>query len=122
MDMSGKNLAKILDFNRLNQLCQPVKHHLAYPLIKELRSSIEAILAKSNPLAEQQMNEFLIKANEDMHEQIGRELNRLQTLKEVNSSIRAEEISFLADQIKDSEHYINNATLKLQALRVVLNK
>lgn len=122
MDMSGKNLAKILDFNQLNNLCQPVKHHLANPIIKEIRPAIEAILAKSNPLAEQQMNEFLIRANDEMHEQIGSELHRLQTLKEVNSSIRAEEISFLTDKIKESEHYINHATLKLQALRVVLNK
>ena len=122
MDMSGKNLAKILNFNQLNNLCQPVKHHLTYPLIKELRSSIEAILAKSNPLAEQQMSEFLIRANNDMREQIGSELHRLQTLKKVNSSIRPEEINFLEEQIKESEHYLNHATLKLQALRVVLNK
>ena len=122
MDVTGKNLAKILDFNQLNNLCQPVKNHLAHPIINELRPAIEAILAKSNPLAEQQMNEFLVKANEEMHEQISHELLRLQTLKEVNSSIRSEEINFLADQIKEGKHYINNATLKLQALRVVLNK
>ncbi len=122
MDINGKDFVKILNFKQLNQLCQPVKYHLAAPLIKELRPSIEAILAKSNPLAEQQMNEFLIRANDEMHEQIGRELHRLQTLKEVNSSIRFEEVNFLAEQIKESEHYINHATLKLQALRVILNK
>lgn len=72
MDMSGKNFAKTLGFNQLNQLCQPVKYHLANPIIKERRPSLEA--------------------------------------------------DFLAEQIKESKHYIKNATLQLQGLRVVLNK
>lgn len=122
MDVNGKNLVKILDFNQLNQLCKPLKSHLALPLIKQLYSLIELILAKSNTLAELQMKEFLIRANDEMHEQLSRELHRLETLKKINSSIRSEEISFLVDKIKEGEHYINNSTLKLQALRVVVNK
>ena len=122
MDINGKNLAKILSFNQLNQLCQPLKLHLAYPLIKELRPSIEGILATSTPLAEQQMSENLKGATEEMEEQMGSELDRLHALKAVNASIRSEEIHFIEEQISQSKHYINHATLKLEALRVVLNK
>lgn len=122
MDVTGKNLSKILDFNQLNSMCQTVKRHLGYPIIRQLTESIEAILLNSNQVAEQQMNEIISKATVAMKTQITQELQRLQALQKINPAIRGEEIEFVKEQISQNEHYLSNASLKLQAIRVVVNK
>jgi ATP-dependent helicase HepA len=122
MDISGKNLSAILDFKQLNAMCQPVKRHLGYPIVKQIQSSIETILKHSNQLAERQMAEVITKAQVEMKAHMTYELQRLQALKEINPAIRTEEITFIQDKIAQNEHYMKHATLKLQAIRVVVNK
>lgn len=122
MDISGKNLSKILDFNQLNSMCQPVKRHLGYPIVKQIHSTIETILQKTTRLAEQQMAETIETSQEAMYEHMSYELQRLQALQKINPSVRDEELHFIEEQMKQNQHYMDNAALKLQAIRVVVNK
>lgn len=122
MDVSGKNLSKILDFNQLNGMCQPVKGQFANVIIKQIRTEVEGILEKSSIIAEERMLEGIELAKTHMRESIGQELNRLEALQKINPTIREDEIQFLKQQIIDSDYFISNATLKLQAVRVVINK
>ncbi|HRD69220.1 MAG TPA: RNA polymerase-associated protein RapA [Legionella sp.] len=122
MDVTGKNLTKILDFSKLNAMCEPVKRHLGYPIIKQIREEIEHILGLCNDEALASMNAMLNNGTAAMKSAIGDEVNRLEALQQINPSIRDEEINFFKNQMNECSHYINNATLKLQALRVVINK
>lgn len=122
MDVSGKNLSKILDYKQLNQLCQPVKRHLGYPIIQQIQSDLETILIQSKKVAEAQLQELIAQATELMKQNITHELSRLEALKRINPSIREDEISHYKNQLVASEEYIGSTTLKLQALRVVVNK
>jgi len=122
MDESGKNLTKILNFEQLNQLCEPVKRHLGYPIISQIREDIEKILEQSNAVAQTQMHEVIEQAKVQMRKSMGHELSRLEALQQINASIRDEEIAFFKNQLSDSGQFIDNATLKLQALRVIINK
>ncbi|MBL7480212.1 RNA polymerase-associated protein RapA [Legionella bononiensis] len=122
MDLSGKNLSKILDYNQLNAMCEPVKRHLGYPIIKQVSGDIESILKNCNHLADQQMKEVIEQAKIQMIQSIGDEVSRLESLQKINPTIRNEEIEYFKQQIVECEHYINSAALKLQALRVVINK
>ncbi len=122
MDVSGKNLSKILDYTKLNQLCEPVKRHLGYPIIKQIQGDIEMILAQSNVLAENQLQGLIEQAKESMEKSLGYEINRLEALQKINPAIRDEEIIFFKKQRQESQEYMHSATLKLQALRVIVNK
>ncbi|MFA6302958.1 MAG: RNA polymerase-associated protein RapA [Legionella sp.] len=122
MDVSLKNLSHILDYKQLNLMCQPVKLHLASAIIKQIRESVEAILEKSTEIAEEKSAEFIKQATSTMNESLEGELNRLVALKKINPSIREDEIDFIKQQIEDSEYYLRHAVLKLQGLRVVINK
>jgi ATP-dependent helicase HepA len=122
MDVTGKNLSKILGYEQLNEMCEPVKRHLGYPIVKQVRDDLEHILANSNKVAEEQMAEMINLGQTEMKQSIGHEVSRLEALQKINPAIRDEEIAFFKQQIEDSEHFINSATLKLQALRVVINK
>lgn len=122
MDVSGKDLTKVLDYKQLNQLCEPVKRHLGYPIIQQIEKDIETILNQSNVTAEAQLKQLICQAKEQMKKSIGYEIHRLETLQIVNSSIRDEEIAFFKKQLADCEQYLEHAALKLQALRVIVNK
>ena len=122
MNVSGKNLSKVLSYDQLNEMCDTVKRHLGYPIVKQVSGDLEIILNQSNADAEQQMKATIAQAQIEMQKSIGHEVNRLEALQKINPTIRDEEIAFFKKQIIDSEHYINSAALKLQALRVVINK
>lgn len=122
MDVSGKNLSNILDYKQLNQMCEPVKRHLGYPIIQQIYTDLENILAQSKKAAEAQLQEIVKQATVQMKQSITHEVNRLEALKSINPSIREDEIDFYKKQLSDSEEFIHSTTLKLQALRVVINK
>lgn len=122
MDVSGKNLTKVLDYARLNQLCQSVKRHLGYPIIKQIHKEIENILVYSKHAAEGQLSDIIAQAKAHMRKSISHEVQRLEALQALNPGIRDDEIAFFKQQLQDSEHYMNNAVLQLQALRVIVNK
>lgn len=122
MDVSGKNLSKILDYKQLNQMCEPVKRHLGYPIIQQIQTDLESILAQSKKVAEAQLQEIIEQATIQMKQSVTHEINRLEALKSLNPSIREDEIAYYKKQLLESEGYIHSTALKLQALRVVINK
>lgn len=121
MDAHGKNLSNILSYEQLNDLCQPVKRHLGYPVIKQVREDIESILQQTNQIAETQMKLFIEEAKSNMELTTSQEMNRLEALQKFNPTIRNEEIEFFKKKMSESSHFINASTLKLQAIRVVIN-
>lgn len=122
MNVAGKNLSKVLDYTQLNSMCDSVKRHLGYPIIKQIRADIETILIHAKKAAELEMQQFVDLAQVTMEQSLGAELSRLEALQKINPSIREEELAFFRNQISESNHYLNNTTLNLQALRVVINK
>ncbi|KGP63452.1 ATP-dependent helicase [Legionella norrlandica] len=121
MDTTNKNLSNILNYEQLNGLCEPVKRHLGYPVIKQVRENIESILKQTHEVAEAQMRLLVEDAKSKMELTISQEINRLEALQKLNPAIRDEEIQFFKKQISESTHFINACTLKLQAIRVVIN-
>ena len=68
------------------------------------------------------MTETIKNSQELMQNNLNYELQRLQALQKINPAVRAEEIDFIQEQMQQNKHYMDNATLKLQAIRVVVNK
>ena len=121
LDLSGKNISQILNYEQLNKMCKQVQAHLGNAIIKQIRTDIETILAQSTKIAEAQMLDTIETAKLNLTDTIPQEINRLLALQKVNPSIRADEINHLKKQLIESEQFIGNATLQLQALRVVIN-
>ena len=122
VDFTGKNFSALLDYDRLNGMCEKIQRHKAQAIIKQVRNQLETMLEYSHRIAEQQKLEIIEEAKHQMHKNLGDELNRLQALQTINPSIREEEITFFKELIRANENYINQASLKLQALRVIVTK
>ena len=71
-------------------------------------------------LAESRLKSILIAAEHTMRQTLEKELERLVALREVNPSIRQEEIHHLSVQIKECAVHIQHANLQLQALRLII--
>lgn len=122
VDLTGKNLSKILNYEQLNKLCEPLKLHTGQAIIKQVHNEIEKMLAHSGQIAEEQAPEILANSKKLMHETIRPEIQRLQALQQVNPSIRKEEILFFQKQLEDCESFIDLSAVNLQAIRLVVSK
>jgi len=59
-------------------------------------------------------------AKQRSEEVLGRELDRLRALQAINANVRDEEIEFFSDQLKQFEIALKNASLRLDAVRVMI--
>ncbi|MDO3386352.1 RNA polymerase-associated protein RapA [Gilvimarinus sp. SDUM040013] len=120
MDTNGKDFAQVLGADKLNQILQKVARPTAQELVRHSREQIGAVLDNTElavaPLRAGQVAEAKHKVSED----IGREIERLQDLAKVNPNIRSEEIDYLSDRLAQSLEYLDNASLKLDAARVIV--
>jgi ATP-dependent helicase HepA len=51
---------------------------------------------------------------------LGRELDRLKALQQINANVRDDEIEFFRDQLNHFEGALENAKLRLDAVRVMI--
>jgi ATP-dependent helicase HepA len=120
VDSRGKDLAAIMPHSRLNELSEKVKKPVALQVIKQVHDQVEEKMRLATELAGQQMEVLLKTAEARMREQLGAELSRLKTLREINPSIRQEEIDHLAYRIEECAAHISHATLQMQGLRLIV--
>ncbi len=122
MDASGKNLSNVVSFKQLNGMSQHLKRHIARTLISKLREPLEQMLQNCQRSAEEQLPTLVLEARQAMNTALGTERNRLLALQKMNPNIRQDEVNAINEQITASDYYLNNTTLQLQAIRMVINK
>ncbi|MEH6590912.1 MAG: RNA polymerase-associated protein RapA [Halioglobus sp.] len=120
VDAQGKDLAAVLPHDRLNTMVERVKKPTALAIIKQVRKEVEDKMTMATALAEKSLQKILTSAEQTMREDLGAELSRLQALRDVNPSIRQEELDHLAFRIEECAIHITHANLQLQALRLVI--
>ena len=120
VDARGKDLAALVPHARLNELAQKIKKNTALAIIKQVHADVEAKVALATTRAQAQLQEVLAGAESDMRASLGAELSRLQALRQVNPSIRAEEVAHLQMRIDECATHIRHANVQLQALRLII--
>ena len=120
VDARGKNLAELVPHERLNQLIEKVKKPTALAIIKQVRSEVESKMTLASAQAESQLAAILENAEQSMRNDLGAELERLSALRELNPSIRQEELDHLGYRIEECAIHIQHANLQLQALRLII--
>ena len=120
VNAEGKDLTKVLTFERLNSLVKSVKMRMAVDLVRHARPEITQMIEKTNAKAEAQQADIVATAMTQMNHDQQIELQRLTALAEVNPNIRQDEIEHLQSSTESLAHYLENAQLKLDSLRVVI--
>jgi ATP-dependent helicase HepA len=120
VDARGKQLAELVPHERLNAMVEKVKKPTALAIIKQVHRDVDAKMALANAQADEKLQDILGEAERSMREQLGAELQRLEALREVNPSIREEELEHLRYRIEECALHIQHASLQLQALRLII--
>ena len=120
VDARGKDLSALLPHERLNALVERVKKPTALAIIKQVYREVEAKMTLATAAAERKLQEILAGAESTMRADLGEELGRLEALREVNPSIRQEELDHLRFRIEECAIHISHSNLQLQALRLII--
>jgi ATP-dependent helicase HepA len=120
VDARGKDLAELVPHERLNKLIEKVKKPTALAIIKQVHAEVEAKMILASTQAEKNLQVILTEAEQTMRADLGAELSRLEALREVNPSIREEELAHLRFRIEECAIHIQHATPQLQALRLII--
>jgi len=120
VDARGKDLAKIVPHERLNEFIEKVKKSTALAIIKQVGDDVENKMSLAKDLAQERLTQILSESENSMRETLDAELLRLIALREVNHSIRQEEIDHLRYRMDECAIHIQHANLQLQALRLII--
>jgi ATP-dependent helicase HepA len=99
----------------------PVAPKMGNQLIQALKPKLEAGLTQGANIAAQQGEQVKQQRIKIMTTELTDELTRLTSLQKVNPSIRDEEIQYLTKQISQLSEVMQSASIRLEALRVVVN-
>lgn len=98
-----------------------VKKKMARQLTKALEKHIQKVLQLAQIEAEKQGQKILKQQASAVQTLIGQEIDRLEALRKVNPSVREEETQFLQTQHDGLLQAIENAKVRLEAVRLVVN-
>jgi ATP-dependent helicase HepA len=120
IDARGKDLADLVPHERLNALVERVKKPTALAIIKQVQSEVDAKMVNATAMAQARLADILNDAEQRMRASLTAELERLTALREVNRSIRQQELDYLSHRIEECGIHIQHASLQLQALRLII--
>ena len=120
LDNNGKDLNAVLSIDQLSKLLQKIPRNNAQELVRHARPTLMEMLQKAEDKAKPQQTELIAAAQQKVSEEINAELDRMQALAKVNPNVRQSEIEYLRDRLASSQHYLSQAKLRLDSLRVIM--
>jgi ATP-dependent helicase HepA len=122
VDISGKNISEQLSMEALqSQVINEASFH-----VKEspelLRSLFPKLLEAALVFAEKPRQKEIRLASSMAKEALGKEYERLFELKKVNANITERELEIAEEELRDVLKFIDQAHLRLDAVRLVLNQ
>ncbi len=99
---------------------EAVSKAAANQLIISMSKLINMLLEHATTHANQLLTEIISNAHQSVNTKMDFEIDRLTTLKKLNPNIREDEIEHLQITQTKMHEYINNATLRLDATRIII--
>ena len=120
IDQNQQDLTEQVLHDDLLELGNKIESEQITAFIGGEHNNINAMLAIAEQQAETKMQDVISKANTQMLQVLAREIKRLQALSKVNPGITDEEIQVFKEKAIVSHGYINDAKLRLDAVRFII--
>ena len=120
IDQQGNDHSNTLTHELINSLRETIKSETAVRVIRGYTSLLRDMVDASEKLANRQTPKLLAAAHEQSQQMLGKEIHRLEGLARVNPNVRKEETEFLELQQQAVSAALDSATLRLDALRVLV--
>jgi ATP-dependent helicase HepA len=119
-DQQGSDHSKSLTHALINSIREPIRTETAIRIIRSYSGLLRDMLNASETLANRQTPALLAAARENSQQLLGNEIHRLAALARVNPNVRKEETEFLELQQQAVIAALDSATLRLDAVRVLV--
>ena len=116
----GQQLAKILPFDKLNQLLLPVKRKVAVEITQQMKPLIQKTLLQAQENIQNEAEGLKATAIQNATQYYQGEVCRLKQLQKQNPSIRSRDIQLLETHQNATEQILTQAKIRLDAVRVIL--
>ncbi|RYY74725.1 MAG: RNA polymerase-associated protein RapA [Gammaproteobacteria bacterium] len=120
LDHNGKDLNSVLSIDQLGKLLQKIPRNNAQELVRHARPTLVDMLQKAEDKARPQQSALISAAQQKVSEELNAELGRMKALAKVNPNVRQSEIDYLQERLAASQHYLSQAKLRLDSLRVIM--
>ncbi|WP_150911449.1 RNA polymerase-associated protein RapA [Marinobacter halotolerans] len=120
VDVNGRDLSATLPHDRLNDMCSNIRRRTAQSIVPQIRPQVETMVDHAERLAAPHLEPLRAQALEGLGQLLKPEIQRLESLKQVNPAIREEEIAFFREQLAAAEAAIGQASLSLEGIRVIV--
>ncbi len=120
IDQQGNASQPDIPHHFINKYSERVKAKTANQIVRAYKDVMKNMLDASKKIAEQQAPAILTNAHDKTRQLLAKEIERLQSLQQVNPNVRDEEIQFFKDQWQALNDILDNAALRLDALRVIV--
>jgi len=117
---NGLDMTKILKPEHIASRLARVKKPVALNIIEHGQEAIKKLVTKAEQLVVEHQDQLVSDSVEGMQQQESLNLQRLVSLAKVNPNIREAEIAQQESKIADLQAYIQRASFKLDAIRVIL--
>jgi len=121
IEASGKDLTSIIKHTQLNQLREHLSRASRFAIIKQVKPQLEKMFEQAEAIAKNKAQPLIDSAREAMQNSLGGELSRMKHLKEMNNTIRDDELAFFEYRIAEAQKHFNLAIPEMQAARVIVN-
>ncbi len=120
VDENKREHGQLLDAESIQRIVQPVDSDTSLKIVKAKQSEISTLLELAAQIADRQVSELVKAAKRRSEAVLGRELDRLNALQQINANVRDDEIEFFRNQLNHFEAALGNAKLRLDAVRVMI--
>lgn len=120
LDDKGKDLSGILSVPQLSKLIQKVPRNNAQELVRHARPQLIEMIQRAEQLTQANQGKLIDKAATVIATELEAEIDRLKSLATINPNVRQEEIQHLQQRLTASQHFLSQAKVRLDALRVVM--
>ena len=119
-DQRGRDHARLLPHDLINKDLGAVPVETAAQIVRNEETAIKELMAAADQLAASKANEILEDAHTQTRDTLSTEINRLKALRQVNPTIRDEEIEYFESQWIALNNVLDSAKPRLDAVRVVV--
>ncbi len=119
-DQKRNDLSKVLTIEHMNRLAKRVKNAVGQNIIRHARKHITELITYAETIAAIVRDDVIKTGIQKMQAIQSSELERLVALSKVNPNIRKEEIDYLKSTTIQIQEYMQQAQLKLDAIRVAV--
>jgi ATP-dependent helicase HepA len=120
LDEYGNSHETDLSHSVVRHSRNPVNADTANKIIRAKEQTLRDLIVQCEAAARARAPEILASAHQRSNQTLNREINRLRALRQVNLNIRGEEIEFFEQQQEMLSRALQSASLRLDALRVMV--